>query len=181
VLRIVIAVAVAVVMAYTAWQRQQNAVPKQLGPESKAATAVNPRRPEEPSPAAPEREPTPKRTEAAQPNSAAAAKTPTPRTTILDQAIYDQLGNEVYRGDIDLRPTLDRIRDGRKLSFANDGSIFQNRERRLPRQPEGYYREYVHPTPGLSGPGPQRIVVGEKGDAWYTPDHYRTFRQVAVE
>ena len=38
-----------------------------------------------------------------------------------------------------------------------------------------YYREYVVPTPGINGAGPQRIVVGRFGEWYYTPDHYKTF------
>ena len=34
------------------------------------------------------------------------------------------------------------------------------------------------PTPEASGPGPQRIVSGQDGDLWYTPDHYETFRKL---
>nr|EKW6799036.1 hypothetical protein [Pseudomonas aeruginosa] len=33
--------------------------------------------------------------------------------------------------------------------------------RDLPVKPAGYYTEYVHPTPGVTGPGAQRIVVGK--------------------
>ena len=83
-----------------------------------------------------------------------------------------------YKGDIDVGPTIERIRAGRLLDFPNDGVTFQNRERRLPRKPAGYYKEYVHPTPGLRGPGPQRIVAGLEGEFYYTPDHYRTFERV---
>jgi guanyl-specific ribonuclease Sa len=63
-------------------------------------------------------------------------------------------------------------------SHRNDGAEFQNRERRLPKRPAGYYREWVHPTPGLGGPGPQRIVTGGEGEIYYTPDHYRTFERL---
>ncbi|UFI47588.1 ribonuclease domain-containing protein [Pseudomonas savastanoi] len=43
----------------------------------------------------------------------------------------------------------------------------------------GYYTEYVHPTPGIVGPGPQRIVVGKGGEMYYTADHYKTFMMLA--
>jgi guanyl-specific ribonuclease Sa len=99
-------------------------------------------------------------------------------TTIANQTIYDQDREVVFRGHIDLGPTLARIKAGERLRFPNDGATFQNRERHLPRHPAGYYREYVHPTPGLPGPGPQRVVVGENGETYYTPDHYRTFQRV---
>ncbi|TFZ54963.1 hypothetical protein E4V01_24215 [Methylorubrum sp. Q1] len=41
--------------------------------------------------------------------------------------------------------------------------------------PSGYYTEWVHPTPGLNGAGPQRIVSGNGRELFYTPDHYTTF------
>jgi RHS repeat-associated protein len=78
-------------------------------------------------------------------------------------------------GIVDVRPTIDRINSGGTFPHRNDGSIFGNREGLLPAQPHGYYREYVHPTPGSSGPGSQRIVQGQGGELYYTPDHYQTF------
>lgn len=102
----------------------------------------------------------------------------TSTSTIANQAIRDQGGQIVYEGPVDLKPTLDRIAQGKRLSHRNDGTIFQNRERHLPTRPSGYYREYVHPTPNLNGPGPQRVVVGKDGDIWYTPDHYGSFRRI---
>lgn len=106
---------------------------------------------------------------------------PTPAaadTTVEDVTIRDLSDRVVFEGDVELRETLARIDAGRKLKFRNDGTVFQNRERRLPSRPSGYYREWVHPTPGLSGPGPQRVVTGDGGEAFYTPDHYQTFEQI---
>jgi guanyl-specific ribonuclease Sa len=99
-------------------------------------------------------------------------------TRIKNQVIRNQDGTVVFRGTIDLQPTLDRIERGGRNSHRNDGSTFQNRERKLPAKPQGYYKEYVHPTPGIGGPGPQRVIVGEKGDIWYTADHYKTFQRI---
>jgi guanyl-specific ribonuclease Sa len=81
-------------------------------------------------------------------------------------------------GPTDLGPTLERIERGERHEHRNDGAEFENRERRLPRQPRGHYREYVHPTPGQRGPGAQRVVIGRDGAVWYTPDHYASFRRV---
>lgn len=78
-------------------------------------------------------------------------------------------------GDVDLGPTLARIRAGVPFPHKNDGSVFTNKEGLLPKKPFGYYREYVHPTPGVSGPGPQRVIIGNGGEIYYTPDHYKTF------
>ncbi len=91
---------------------------------------------------------------------------------------YDKV---IYRGPVDLSATIERIRAGIRHSHRNDGSVFGNRERLLPRQSRGYYKEYVHPTDGINGPGPQRIVVGEAGDWWYTPDHYASFVELGQE
>jgi len=96
-------------------------------------------------------------------------------------ALRDADGRTIYRGSIDLAPTLERIAAGKRLRFPNDGATFQNRERRLPGRPAGYYREWVVPTPGESGPGPQRLVTGEDGEVWYTPDHYRSFRRISTK
>lgn len=122
-------------------------------------------------------------TPAAKPATKSATKpaTSTPKSTpflVKNVVIKDLDGDVAYRGDIDLTATLERIDAGRTLSFSHDGSTFQNRERRLPAKSAGYYREWVHPTPGLSGPGPQRVVTGKDGEAWYTHDHYRTFRKI---
>ncbi len=97
---------------------------------------------------------------------------------VRNVTLRDEDRREIYRGDIDLRQSLERIAADKKLRFNNDGTTFQNREGRLPRKPPGYYREWVVPTPGESGPGPQRLVTGEEGDVWYTADHYTSFRRV---
>ncbi len=98
---------------------------------------------------------------------------------ITNVKLKDQSGRMIYQGDIDLEPTLDRIAEGKLLDrFPHDGSTFQNRERKLPRQPPGYYKEYVVPTPGQNGPGPQRLVIGKDDETYYTHDHYKTFRRV---
>jgi guanyl-specific ribonuclease Sa len=80
--------------------------------------------------------------------------------------------------DKDVAATLARIDAGKRLEFRHDGAVFENRERRLPHKPAGYYREWVHPTPGVEGPGARRIVTGEQREAWYTRDHYETFERV---
>ncbi len=100
------------------------------------------------------------------------------RLQVPDMVIRDQSGRVAFRGEIDLKSTLDRIESGGRNQHRNDGSTFQNREGRLPKKPAGYYKEYVHPTPGISGPGPQRVVMGRDGEVFYTPDHYRTFRRI---
>jgi len=78
----------------------------------------------------------------------------------------------------DLQDTFDRIARGELLPYRNDGRIFANREGSLPTRAFGYYTEYVHPTPGIDGPGPCRVIIGRSGEAYYTADHYRSFVRV---
>ena len=85
--------------------------------------------------------------------------------------VTDRSSGKVLEGTVDLKPTLDRIGSGQKFPHRNDGSIFRNDQGLLPKQSAGYYKEYVHPTPGVSGPGPQRIISGQGGEFYYTPDH----------
>jgi RHS repeat-associated protein/MYXO-CTERM domain-containing protein len=97
-------------------------------------------------------------------------------TRFVDCArVVDRRTGQVLEGTVDLKPTLDRIKSGRSFPHRNDGSVFRNGEGLLPSRPEGYYREFVHPTPGVRGPGPQRVVQSQGGELFYTPDHYGTF------
>lgn len=100
---------------------------------------------------------------------------------VVESAAIKNYDKVIYRGPVDLSETIERIRAGETFPHRNDGSVFGNRERLLPSKPRGYYREYVHPTDGINGPGPQRLVVGKDGDWWYTPDHYASFIQLGTE
>lgn len=75
--------------------------------------------------------------------------------------------------------TIDLIDRGGPFPYRQDGAVFQNRERLLPRQPQGYYHEYTVETPGESDRGARRIVTGENGEMYYTDDHYVSFRRIA--
>ena len=75
------------------------------------------------------------------------------------------------------------IRAGGPFPYEKDGSVFGNRERLLPRQARGYYREYTVKTPGVRHRGARRIVCGgeavTKPEAcYYTDDHYASFRRI---
>jgi guanyl-specific ribonuclease Sa len=80
----------------------------------------------------------------------------------------------------ELAGTLERISRGGPFPYKRDGVVFENRERLLPAQPRGYYREYTVPTPGLNHRGARRVVTG--GDPpqvfFYTEDHYRSFTRI---
>ena len=93
----------------------------------------------------------------------------------IDAVTVRDFGRVVYVGSMDLTHEVWRIVHGEHLPYRHDGTVFSNREHRLPNRPKAYYREFVHPTPGLRGPGPQRLVRGAAGELSYTPDHYATF------
>jgi guanyl-specific ribonuclease Sa len=77
--------------------------------------------------------------------------------------------------------TLGLIERGGPFPHRQDGSVFGNREGRLPSMPRGYYHEYTVETPGLSHRGTRRIVTGgTPPEAWYySEDHYESFRSFA--
>lgn len=81
------------------------------------------------------------------------------------------------------REVMEQIHQGGPFRYEKDGTLFGNRERQLPGQKRGYYREYTVPTPGLSHRGARRIVCGgqrpQAPDAcYYTEDHYSSFRLI---
>jgi len=90
------------------------------------------------------------------------------------------LSNEVpvARLPIEARATLALIKAGGPFPYAQDGRIFSNREKLLPPQKRGHYREYTVRTPGMRDRGPRRIVAGSSGEYYYTEDHYRSFRRI---
>lgn len=78
------------------------------------------------------------------------------------------------------RKTHGLIREGGPFPYAKDGSIFGNRERLLPRQKRGHYREYTVKTPRSRDRGARRIVCGglqprTPQACYYTSDHYASF------
>jgi ribonuclease T1 len=81
------------------------------------------------------------------------------------------------------RDTEAAIRAGGPFRFAKDGEVFANRERRLPAEAKGYYREYTVVTPGAPDRGARRIVCGGRKPAapeacYYSADHYTSFRRI---
>jgi guanyl-specific ribonuclease Sa len=79
--------------------------------------------------------------------------------------------------------TLQRIERGGPYPHRQDDGVFQNRERRLPPKPRGYYREYTVETPGSPDRGARRIVTGGQPpvEYFYTEDHYRSFRRFTLD
>lgn len=80
------------------------------------------------------------------------------------------------------RETYELIRQGGPFPFDKDGTVFGNRERLLPIERRGYYREYTVKTPGSRDRGARRIVCGGPKRVphacYYTADHYASFRKI---
>ena len=101
---------------------------------------------------------------------------------------------QVYTGAFNVSSTLDRIRKGDWMSdHTNDGGIFnltsaESQVLHIPIMPNGYYMEFVvwpsmnlvagtynpsnDPYPGVTFPGPMRILLGASGEVYFTGDHY---------
>jgi ribonuclease T1 len=88
-----------------------------------------------------------------------------------DTIAVDQLPAEAQQ-------TLKLIKQGGPFPYSRDGVIFGNREKRLPKQARGYYKEYTVKTPGARNRGARRIIASTKGEYFYTDDHYETFRLI---
>ena len=90
----------------------------------------------------------------------------------ISQEALPASGIETYRN----------IQRGGPFPFEKDGVTFGNRERILPPQKRGFYREYTVKTPGARNRGAQRIVCGGPATApevcYYTADHYASFRTI---
>ena len=78
--------------------------------------------------------------------------------------------------------TYERILQGGPFAYDKDGVVFGNRERLLPMQKRGYYREYTVKTPGSRDRGARRIICGGQpktpDTCYYTADHYSSFRRI---
>jgi ribonuclease T1 len=87
---------------------------------------------------------------------------------------------EVLAADLppEARQTIALIRKGGPFPYARDGTVFGNREKQLPPQKRGYYKEYTVKTPGERTRGARRIIAGAGGELDYTADHYNHFRRV---
>ena len=79
---------------------------------------------------------------------------------------------------------MKKIEAGGPFKYDKDGTVFGNREKILPAQNRGFYREYTVKTSGERTRGAKRIVCGgikpTVPDAcYYTDDHYGSFRRIS--
>jgi ribonuclease T1 len=79
--------------------------------------------------------------------------------------------------------TYAQILKGGPFAYDKDGTVFGNRERVLPAQKRGYYREYTVKTPYARTRGAKRIVCGgsqpvQPEACYYSDDHYASFKRI---
>ena len=107
-------------------------------------------------------------------------------------AYIQKLGNNTVKnnGASKIRDIPEYVHDvldyvsfhGKPMENYVGGRKFYNREKRLPTSHNNSrikYREWdVLPKIKGRGRGPERLVTGSIGSAYYTKDHYRTFKQI---
>lgn len=104
--------------------------------------------------------------------------------SVLHTACAEQAASQVSLAQLPVqaRTTYERIHNGGPFPYDKDGSIFGNRERLLPAEKRGYYREYTVKTPYARNRGARRIVCGgpatTPATCFYTGDHYASFREI---
>jgi ribonuclease T1 len=94
-------------------------------------------------------------------------------------------GTTIALGDLPKqgRETYAQILKGGPFAYDKDGVVFGNRERILPAQKRGYYREYTVKTPYARNRGAKRIVCGGSQPTtpeacYYSDDHYASFKRI---
>ena len=81
------------------------------------------------------------------------------------------------------RDILQLIYRGGPFRYDKDGTVFGNREKILPAQNRGYYREYTVKMSSERTRGAKRIICGGIKPAtpdacYFTDDHYASFRKI---
>jgi RHS repeat-associated protein len=97
-------------------------------------------------------------------------------TTKLENVTVKSYGQTIYRGPRDLTQPLQQIENGTLKSRG----YFSNTNSQLPIRSRNYYKEYEVKTPGWNKPyaGPERVIRGKNGEAYYSPDHYQTIKRI---
>lgn len=105
-------------------------------------------------------------------------------------AAREWLGTETTKDTISVsqlpregQQTYRRIYSGGPFPYEKDGAYFGNRERLLPIEKRGYYREYTVRTRGIRSRGARRIVCGgtvptRPVACYYTDRHYSDFKRI---
>lgn len=79
---------------------------------------------------------------------------------------------------VEAQGTVALIDQGGPFPCAKDGSTFGNFEGLLPEHERGYYAEYTVIFDCSGNRGARRIVAGDRGELFYTDDHYESFERI---
>ena len=117
-------------------------------------------------------------TRSSAPHAPPESSTPTSREQASPTSVIPLSGLPVQAQDVHRR-----VLAGGPFRYRKDGDVFGNRERLLPRQTRGYYREYTVATPGERSRGARRLVCGgllvkSPETCFYTADHYQSFQKI---
>jgi len=110
-----------------------------------------------------------------------AAPSPAPPASSPAVAVTDAVPGCTGELPPEAHEVIEDIEAGGPYEYPrNDGVTFGNRERLLPDEERGYYREFTVETPGLDHRGARRIVTGGPDERdpehwYYTDDHYESF------
>ncbi|MEZ5564265.1 MAG: ribonuclease domain-containing protein [Gammaproteobacteria bacterium] len=101
-------------------------------------------------------------------------------STTHDSTVPEKAANRL---PAEAQAVIRLIAQGGPFPYRQDGTVFQNREGRLPEMVRGYYREYTVPTPGARDRGARRLITGgTPPQVWYyTADHYGSFHKLNPE
>ncbi len=91
------------------------------------------------------------------------------------QALANQVHAVIQSMDRTGQPPPGVLQGGRR---GGQRGLFENAQGRLPARPRGYYTESDVWPPGPGGRGGDRLVFGQGGEVYYTPDHYRSFVRI---
>ena len=80
---------------------------------------------------------------------------------------------QVTAEDLCLTDQVTRIKNGEKYSFTHDSKPYHNKDNYLPKNVK--YTEYIVPPSSGKGAGIQRIIVGDNGKWYYSPDYHNSF------
>jgi ribonuclease T1 len=125
----------------------------------------------------------------------------TPNSAIMPGSDFSPRIDDAVRTQA-IKDLLTKIANCESLPYSQDGVVNHNSEGGMPQQADGYYHEYTLIVPGRktgdgavpvviggqtymtgtmqSTRGPERIIIGQGNEIFYTMDHYGHFVQLTI-
>ena len=103
----------------------------------------------------------------------------------LSSVTVKQGATTLYSGQLNLRNTLNRIRNNKSVNQIGDGSLYNDTASKLPAGHGTWFEFFVDPKSGtdhnfgnIKLPGPMRVVLATDGDTFFSGDSDTTFTNV---